>query len=238
MTAHIGGVSPGTDEGPMTIRIPSPTITSASGASTAAFAGRIFWPRMTTAITDIQVTLMTPSAASISRILRADAAEPELESRADALAAASAEVLLERRELVDTCHDRYRAGGGRGRVAGTTHRSQCPRESRRRDTPEEQRQGGRCDEQSDATLHERRSNHVISRPQTAWRMPNVLNPDHIELFLMQRVVRLENNVDAEAALHFVKDGVEGVVNDWIDSHDHVLALVQVAQLHQLAPDLQ
>src|SRR5437660_4732136 len=113
MTAHIGGVSPGTDEGPMTIRIPSPTITSASGASTAAFAGRIFWPRMTTAITDIQVTLMTPSAASISRILRADAAEPELESRADALAAAPAEVLLERRELVDTCRDRNRAGGDR-----------------------------------------------------------------------------------------------------------------------------
>src|SRR5258708_40311601 len=32
---------------------------------------------------------------------RADAVEPELESRADALAAASAELMLERRELVD-----------------------------------------------------------------------------------------------------------------------------------------
>jgi hypothetical protein len=44
---------------------------------------------------------------------RADAVEPELESRADALTAAPADVPLERRELVDTCRDRNRAGGER-----------------------------------------------------------------------------------------------------------------------------
>src|SRR6266511_1786795 len=42
MTSHIGGVSPGTDEGAITIRIPSPTIASASGTSMTAFAGRSF----------------------------------------------------------------------------------------------------------------------------------------------------------------------------------------------------
>src|SRR5229473_386849 len=63
---YIGGVRPGTDEGAMMIRIPSPTIASASGTSMAAFAGRSFWARTRTAIPDIQVTLMTPSATSIS----------------------------------------------------------------------------------------------------------------------------------------------------------------------------
>src|SRR5258708_33287515 len=66
MTADIGGVSPGTDEGAMTIRIPSPTIASASGTSMAPFVGRSFWARTRPAITDIQATLMTPSATSIS----------------------------------------------------------------------------------------------------------------------------------------------------------------------------
>src|SRR5258708_24723148 len=66
MTSHIGGVSPGTDAGTMTISIPSPTMASASGTSMAAFAGRSFWAKTRTAITDIQVTLMTPSATSIS----------------------------------------------------------------------------------------------------------------------------------------------------------------------------
>jgi hypothetical protein len=43
----------------MTIRIPSPTIASASGTSMAAFAGRSFCARTRTAITAIHVTLMT-----------------------------------------------------------------------------------------------------------------------------------------------------------------------------------
>jgi len=50
----------------MTIRIPSPTITSASGTSMAAFAGRSFSARANPAITAIRVTLMPPSATSIS----------------------------------------------------------------------------------------------------------------------------------------------------------------------------
>src|SRR6266516_6389794 len=66
MTCHIGGVSPGTDEGARMIQIPSPVIASASGTSMAALAGRSFWARTRTAITDIQVMLMTPSATSIS----------------------------------------------------------------------------------------------------------------------------------------------------------------------------
>ena len=39
---HIGGVSPGIDEGAMMTKMPSPTIASASGTSMAAFAGRSF----------------------------------------------------------------------------------------------------------------------------------------------------------------------------------------------------
>ena len=66
MTTHIGGVSSGTDEGVMTIRIPSPTIARASGTSMAALAGRGFWARTRTAITDIHVTLMTPGDTCIS----------------------------------------------------------------------------------------------------------------------------------------------------------------------------
>jgi ABC-2 type transport system ATP-binding protein len=65
MTSHIGGVSPGTSEGAMTITSPRPAIASASGTSMAALGGSSFWPRTRTAITDIQVTLMTPSATSI-----------------------------------------------------------------------------------------------------------------------------------------------------------------------------
>src|SRR5712664_1127924 len=41
MTSHIGGVSPGTDDGAITIMIPSPTIASASGTSMAGFAGGV-----------------------------------------------------------------------------------------------------------------------------------------------------------------------------------------------------
>src|SRR5260370_42709351 len=62
----IGGMSPGTDEGAIAIRIPSPMIASASGTSMAALAGRSFWARTRTVIADIQVTLMTLSATSIS----------------------------------------------------------------------------------------------------------------------------------------------------------------------------
>jgi hypothetical protein len=50
MTSNIGGVSPGTAEGAMRIRTPSPTIASASGKSMAAFAGRSFWATAMTAI--------------------------------------------------------------------------------------------------------------------------------------------------------------------------------------------
>jgi hypothetical protein len=54
---------------------------------------------------------------------------PELESRADAVAAEPAEVLLERCELVDTCRDHKRAGGDRPvrpvqRIHGDAH--ECP----------------------------------------------------------------------------------------------------------------
>ena len=78
------GISPGTDEGAITIRIPRPTIASASGTSMAAFAGRSFWARPITAITDIQVMLMTLSATStsISPMLEPTQYEPELETGA------------------------------------------------------------------------------------------------------------------------------------------------------------
>jgi hypothetical protein len=66
VTSYIGGVSPGTDEGASTMRMPSPTIASASGTSMAGFGGRTFWARTRTAITNIQLMLMTPSATSIS----------------------------------------------------------------------------------------------------------------------------------------------------------------------------
>ena len=133
MTSHIGGVSPGTDEGAMTIRTPSPTIASASGTSIAAFAGSSFWA------TDEDGDHRHPGDAHDAQRhqhqhqsdARADAVEPELESRADALAAAPAEVLLERRELVDTCRDHNRAGGESTRAAGTARTRRRPRVSRR-----------------------------------------------------------------------------------------------------------
>ncbi len=46
--------------------MPSPTIASASGTSIVALAGRIFWPTTTTAMTAIQVMLMTPSTTGIA----------------------------------------------------------------------------------------------------------------------------------------------------------------------------
>src|SRR4029077_1654740 len=66
MPPYIGGTSPGTDEGARTIQAPNAAIASASGTSTAALAGRSFWARTSTAITDIQTMLMTPSATSIA----------------------------------------------------------------------------------------------------------------------------------------------------------------------------
>src|ERR1019366_7086400 len=57
--AHIGAVNPGTDEGATTIRTPSATIASATGASMAAFAGRSFCARPMTVIAIIQATLIT-----------------------------------------------------------------------------------------------------------------------------------------------------------------------------------
>ena len=66
LTHHIGGVSPGTEEGARRIAIPSPTIASASGKSMAVLGGRTFWARTRTVITDIQMTLMKPSATSIT----------------------------------------------------------------------------------------------------------------------------------------------------------------------------
>jgi hypothetical protein len=50
----------------MTIRIPSPTIASPTGTSMVALGGRSFWARTMMAITDIQMTPMTPSATNIS----------------------------------------------------------------------------------------------------------------------------------------------------------------------------
>src|SRR5580704_4397433 len=66
VTAHIGGVSPGTEEGARMMQTPSPAIASASGTSRAALGGRSFWARARMAVTDIQVTLMTPSASSMA----------------------------------------------------------------------------------------------------------------------------------------------------------------------------
>src|SRR5207237_8885880 len=63
---HIGGMSPGIAEGSRRIRIPSPTIASANGTSMTALAGMSFWARMMTAITDIQMMLIAPSATSIA----------------------------------------------------------------------------------------------------------------------------------------------------------------------------
>ena len=94
----------------------------------ATFAGRSFWARTRTAITDMQVTRHDAQRHQHQHQsdARADAVEPELESRADALAAAPPEVPLERRDLVDTCNDRNRAGDERPvrpveRIHGDAH---------------------------------------------------------------------------------------------------------------------
>ena len=69
---------------------------------------------------------LSATSISISPMLEPTQYEPELESRAGALAAAPAEVPLERRELVDTCRDRDHAGGERSRAAGTTRTRRRP----------------------------------------------------------------------------------------------------------------
>src|SRR5437762_3613215 len=48
-------------------------------------------------------------------------------------------------------------------------------------------------------------------------------------------------MDADAALDLIENRVAGVerrVNDRVEADDHVLPFVDVAKLHQLAPDLQ
>ena len=58
---------------------------------------------------------------------------------------------------------------------------------------------------------------------------------------MQRLVGLEDEVNAEGALQLLEDRIAGMkrrVDDRIDADDDVLPLVEVADLHQLAPDLE
>src|SRR5690349_4641425 len=64
--AHIGGTSPAADNGARARQMPSPTIASAGGTSTAPLAGRSFWARTSTAITDIQAMFMTLTATSMA----------------------------------------------------------------------------------------------------------------------------------------------------------------------------
>src|ERR1043165_2490327 len=58
----------------------------------------------------------------------------------------------------------------------------------------------------------------------------------------ERLVGLEGEVDAEVALDLLEDRVgsrvQRAVDDRVDAHDDVLPFVHVAELHQLAPDLQ
>src|SRR5258708_7448167 len=75
MTSHIGGVSSGTDEGAMTIRIPNPRIASATGTSMAALAGRSFWAGTRTAITGIHVTQLSGSVF-VDRAHGVDSTQP------------------------------------------------------------------------------------------------------------------------------------------------------------------
>src|SRR5712691_9358074 len=133
LRSHIGGVSPGTSEGAVRARMPSPVIASASGTSTAAFAGRTFWARTRTAITDIQVALMTPSTTSIS-------ISPMLEPTQQS-PNSNPERTLSRRELVDAGRDHDRGGGGRPvRPVHRVHRGahECPDG---KVAPDEQRHG-------------------------------------------------------------------------------------------------
>lgn len=60
------GVSPGTDEGSTMITTPNATIASASGTCITALARTSFSLSTTTAMTAIQVTLITPNAGIIA----------------------------------------------------------------------------------------------------------------------------------------------------------------------------
>jgi hypothetical protein len=102
--SHIGGIcgmSPGTDAGAMTtIRIPSPTITSATGTSMAALAGQELLGNDKDGdhghpgdADDVQRHQHQHQSDA-----RANAVKPERESGADVLAASPAEELLERGE--------------------------------------------------------------------------------------------------------------------------------------------
>src|SRR6202165_1205115 len=99
----------------MRIRVPSPTIASATGKSMAAFAGRSFWAKTRTATTDIHEMLMALTATSTSMSAILEPRQQSLYSNPEpALARQSLrKVLLERCELVDTCRDHKRASGPR-----------------------------------------------------------------------------------------------------------------------------
>ena len=97
---------------------------AASGTSRAALGGRSFCAVTRTAITAIQPTLITPSTTSIaiSPALEPTQHSPNPKPDPAALAAAAAEVPLERRELVRPGGDRHRAGRGRPvRPVGREH---------------------------------------------------------------------------------------------------------------------
>src|SRR5258706_9129632 len=68
------------------------------------------------------------------------------------------------------------------------------------------------------------------------------NPHDIELLVVQRVIRFEDEMDAEVSLDLLENRivgvVQGTVDDRVETDDDVLPFVQVAQLHQLAPDLE
>src|SRR6266851_2839033 len=69
-----------------------------------------------------------------------------------------------------------------------------------------------------------------------------LNPHDVKLLVMQRVIRFEDEMDAEVSLDLLENRivgvVQGAVDDRVETDDDILPFVQVAQLHQLAPDLE
>src|SRR5260370_19704470 len=89
------------------IRIPSPAIAGASGTSMAALADRTFWARTTMVTTAIQGDAHGAQRHQHRHEpdARPGAAPPEAEPRTGAVAAAPAELLLERRKLSRACGD-------------------------------------------------------------------------------------------------------------------------------------
>src|SRR5258708_25704025 len=111
------------------IRIPSPAIAGASGTSMADLADRTFWARTTMVITAIQGDAHGAQRHQHRHQpdARPGAAPPEAEPRTGAVAAAPAELLLERRELVGACGDHSQAGGHRPvRPVHRLHPHACP----------------------------------------------------------------------------------------------------------------